>query len=53
MQFKKGAERKRLFLAVEEERAATLRAFSAYGRTLDMVPSFKYLEIVLLVADDD
>ena len=33
---KKGVERKRRCLAAEEERAATSRAFSAYGRTLDI-----------------
>ena len=27
--------------------------FSAYGRTLEMVPYFKYLGRVLLYADDD
>ena len=40
-------------MAVEEERAATSREFSAYGPTLDMVPSFKYMERLLLVEDDD
>ena len=38
---------------MEEERAATLRASSAYGCTLKMVPYLKYLGRVLLVADDD
>ena len=37
----------------EEERAVTSRAFSAYGGTLEMVPSFNYLGRVLSVADDD
>ena len=40
-------------MAAEEERVATSRAFSTYGRTLDMVLSFKYLGRVLSVADDD
>ena len=31
----------------------TSRAFSAYWRTLEMVPSLKYLGRVLLVADDE
>ena len=31
----------------------TSRAFSAYGRTLEMVPSFKYLGRLLSAADDD
>ena len=53
VQYKKGAERKRQILAEEEERVATSRGFSAYGRTLKMVPSFMYLGILLLSADDD
>ena len=40
-------------MGVEEERAAALRISSAYGRTLEMVPYFKYLGKVLLAADDD
>ena len=52
-QFNKGAERKRRRLAAEEERAETSRAFSAYGRTFEMVPSFKYPGRVLSAADDD
>ena len=31
----------------------TSRACIDYGRTLDMVPSFKYLGRVLSAADDD
>ena len=49
----KGADRKQWNLAAEEERAATSRAFSAYGHTLDMVPYFKYLGRGIYVADDD
>ena len=52
-QCKKGLERKQHRLADEEERASTSRAFSAYGRTLDMVPSFKYLVRELLAADNE
>ena len=37
-----GAERKRRRLAADEEREVTARDFSAYGRTLEMVTSFKY-----------
>ena len=33
--------------------APTSREFSAYGRTLDMVPYFKYLGRILLAEDDD
>ena len=40
-------------MAAEEARAVTSRAFSAYGRPLEMVPFFKYLGRVLLAADDD
>ena len=50
---KKEAYQKRQFLAAEEVRAITARAFSDYSRPLDMVPYFKYLGIVLPVADDD
>ena len=40
-------------MVAEEERAATSKAFSAYGRTLEMVPSFKYLGRVISIADDN
>ena len=40
-------------MAAEEARADTLRVFSAYGRTLEMVLSFKYLGRVILAANDD
>ena len=53
MNYKKGAEKKRRCLEAEEARAVTSRVFSAYGRTLDMIPFFKYLGRVLLAADDD
>ena len=36
-QFRKGAERKRQILKEEEERLVIFRAFSAYGRPLEMV----------------
>ena len=49
---KKGAERKRRRLVAEEERAVTSRAFSAYGRPLDMVTSFKYLGWVISAVDN-
>ena len=52
-QCKKGVERKQQRLATEEERAATSREFGAYGRTLEMVPSFKYLGRVISAVDDD
>ena len=38
-QCKKGVERKRRRFAVEEEKAVTLRAFSAYGRPLELLNS--------------
>ena len=49
----RGAERKRWRLAEEEEREFTARAFSAYGRPLEIVTSFKYLGQVISAADDD
>ena len=36
-----GSEQKRRRLAAEEEREVTARAFSVYGRPLEMVTSFK------------
>ena len=42
-QCKQGVEWKRRILAAEEEREVTARAFSAYGRPLDMMTSFQYL----------
>ena len=53
VQYKKGAEQKGRCLMSEEARAVDSRLFSAYGRTLKRVPSFKHLGRVLLVADDD
>ena len=53
VQCKKGAERKRRSLTVEEAKAANSSSFSAYRRTLEMVPYLKYLVIVLSAADDD
>ena len=50
---KKGAEQKRRRLAAEEVRARTSRAFSAYGRPLEIVLSLKYLGRVILAANDD
>ena len=52
VQYKKQVERKRRCLAAEEARAATSRAFRPYQHTLKIVWSFKFLEIVLLAADD-
>ena len=49
----KGVECKRWELAAEEERAVTSRVFSAYGRPLYMVTSFRYLGRVILAANDD
>ena len=50
-QCKQGAERKRRRLSAEEERDATARALSAYGRPLEMVTSFRYLRLVISLAD--
>ena len=40
-------------MEVQEERSATSRLLSVYGRTLEIVTSFKYLGRVILAADDD
>ena len=48
-----GEERKRWKLLAEEEREVTVRAFSAYGRPLEMVTSFKYLGRVISATDDN
>ena len=40
-------------MSAEEEREVTPRAFSAYGRPLGMVNSFKYLGWLISVANDD
>ena len=45
-----GVERKRRQLAAEDEREVTAKAFSAYGRPLEMVNSFRYLGRVILAA---
>ena len=47
------AEQKQRRLAAEEEREVTARDFSAYGRPLEMVTSFRYLGLVISVIDDD
>ena len=47
-----GAERKRRRLAAEEEREVITRAFSAYGRPLEMMTSFKYLGRLILATDN-
>ena len=53
VQCKKGMDWKQWSLAAEEENAVTSRAFSAYGRPLDMVASFRYLGRGISAADDD
>ena len=50
---KKGAEQKQRRLASEEEREVTLRSLSVYGLPLNVVTSFKYLERVISMLDDD
>ena len=47
-QYNWGAERKRRRLAAKEDREVTARDFSAYGRPLEMVNSFRYLGRVIL-----
>ena len=53
VKYKKGAEQKKRRLAAEEERFTTSRAFSAYGRPLEMVNYFKYLERLISATEDD
>ena len=53
VKFKKGAEKKIWRLSEEEERAVTSRYFSAYGRPLEIVTSFRYLGRVISAADDN
>ena len=48
-----GAERKRRQLAETEIRESTEMAFEVYGKQLMMVPSFKYLGIILTAGDKD
>ena len=52
-QFNWGAEWKRWRLVAEEEREVTVRAFSAYGRPLEMVSSFRYLGQGISEVDDN
>ena len=52
-QGKKGAERKRRCLAVDEEWAVTSRYFSSYGHPIEMVTSFRYLGRVIFAADEN
>ena len=52
-QCKRVVERKRRSLAAKEGREVTSRAFSAYGRPLEMVASLRYLGQVILAADDE
>ena len=52
-QCKRVAEWKRQRLAAEEEREVNVRAFSTYGRPLEMVTSFRYLGQVISAADDN
>ena len=52
-QCNQGAERNRQRLEAEEEREFTERAFSAYGRPLEMVTYFRYLGRVILAADNN
>ena len=49
----RGEEWKRHRLAAAEEREVTTRDFSAYGRPLEMVTSFKYLGRVISASDDN
>ena len=48
-----GALQKRRRLLADEDREVTSRDLSTYGRPLDMVTSFKYLERVISAANDE
>ena len=48
-----GADRRRQRLVAKKEREVTVRAFSAYGRPLEMVNSFKYRGRVILAMDNN
>ena len=52
-QCKRVVERNRWRLAAEENMEVIARAFSTYGRPLEMVNSFLYLGRVISAADDD
>ena len=53
IQFKKGAEQKRCRLGPEDLRENTGQDLWAYGCTLDLVPSFKYLGRIIMASDND
>ena len=53
LQCKKGAERKRRRLAKTETRENAERAFHAYGKPMEAVSEFRYLERLLTATDDD
>ena len=52
-QCNQGLERKRQGLVAEEEREVTVRAFSAYGRPLEMMTSFRYLRRRISSSDEE
>ena len=52
-QFTQGAEWRRRQLTAKEEKEVTVRYFSVYWCSLEMVISFKYLGLVILTTDDD
>ena len=50
---RKGAKRKRQWMAEAELRDSTERAFEAYGKPLEPVTTFKYMERVMTEGDDE
>ena len=50
---RKGAERKRRRMAEAELRESTEMAFEAYGKPIETVTNFKYLERVMAAGDED
>ena len=52
-QYANGAERKRIWVSVEDMRASTAMAFHAYSRPMTSITSFKYLGRIMTTSDDD
>ena len=50
---RKGAKRKRQWMAEAELRDSTERAFEAYGNLLETVTTFKYMGWVMTAGGDD
>ena len=53
IQYRKGTERKRRWLAETKMRENSEQAFQAYGKPMEAVSEFHYLRRLLSVTDDD